>query len=336
MVQFADFIPENKAPEGAARIVISKPRGFRVGSFPLGNLAMPELGEKRYSFGALSDVHIPYETATEDFCRALTWLKDRQVDFTCICGDLTAGNLDTEWEEYAACVAQYSAGVPVYPVAGNHDCAGIGQTDARFRQYTGKGLFYTFTQGEDVFIMLSQIAWPSRSGGIQPFASYSLQALQAALEENRNRRCFVFQHIFLWGGSGDPMELYSSNDLWGSQGQVIRSLMAHYPNAIWFHGHSHQKFQVQRQHEKANYDHDLGCHSIHIPSLAMPVNVIQDHRVEEYGESQGYVVDVYDGHILLRGMDFVTGEPVLLARYCLETPLREVAPGTYRDPTGTI
>lgn len=337
MVQFTDYIPENVAPENAGRIGLYRASGLRVGSFPLGKLAMPELGEKRYSFSALSDVHIAYDTAEADFRRALGYLKDtEQVDFHCICGDLTVGNQDSEWETYAACVAEAAGDIPVYPVAGNHDCAGLGLTDVRFRQYTGQGLFYTFTQGEDVFIMLSQIAWPSQSGNVQPYADYSLRSLQQTLEENRNRRCFVFQHNFPWGGSGDPMELYDTDALWSSQGQVLYSLMEHYPNAIWFHGHSHQKFQVQAQHEKANYDFDRGCHSIHIPSLAMPVNVVGGVRVQEYEGSQGYVVDVYDDHILLRGMDFVTGEPLLIARYCLETPLKEVAPGTYHDPTGTI
>ncbi|MBR2888918.1 MAG: metallophosphoesterase [Oscillospiraceae bacterium] len=336
MERFTDYIPENKAPAGVSRIAIYRPSGMRVGSFPLGGLEMPELGTMRYSFGALSDVHIGYDTAEEDLRRSLTWLKDRQVDFTCVCGDLTVGNQDSEWETYAAAVAAYSGGIPVYPVAGNHDCAGLGLTDNRFRQYTGQGLFYTFTQGEDVFIMLSQIAWPSQSGSVQPFADYSLRSLQQALEENRNRRCFVFQHNFLWGGSGDPMELYDSDALWSTQGRFLESLMEYYPNAIWFHGHSHQKFQVQTQHHKANYDFDRGCHSLHIPSLAMPVNVVGGVRVEEYGESQGYVVEVYDGHILLQGMDFITGEPLLIARYCLETPLAEVAPDTYIDPTGTI
>lgn len=337
MAKFTDLIPENVAPECAERIGIYKPRGLRLGSFPVGHLALPDVGEKLYSFGALSDVHISYDTALSDFQTALTWLQDTEkVSFNCICGDLTVYNRDDEWGDYAACVAQYSAGTPVYPVAGNHDCYGSGMTDARFRQYTGQDTFYTFTQGEDVFIMLSQIAWPSASGGVQPFGAAGLQRLYETLEENRNRRCFVFQHNFPWGGSGDPFGLYSSNAFWGTQGQVVYSLMEHYPNALWFHGHSHQKFQVQRLHTKANYDFDRGCHSIHIPSLAMPVDVVNGSRVEEFEGSQGYVVDVYEHHVVLRGRNFAEGQFLPLARYCLDTTLKEIKAGAFEDDTGTI
>lgn len=337
MAKYTDFIPENVAPGQAERIGIYKPWGLRLGSFPVGHLALPDVGEKLYSFGALSDIHISYDTAAADFQTALTWLQDTEkVAFNCICGDLTVYNQDDEWLDYAACVTRYSAGTPVYPVAGNHDCYGSGMTDARFRRYTGQGTFYTFTRGDDVFIMLSQIAWPSASGGVQPFGTSALQMLYETLEENRNRRCFVFQHNFPWGGSGDPFRLYPSNALWGSQGRLIGSLMAHYTNSIWFHGHSHQKFEVQRLHGKANYDFDQGCHSIHIPSLAMPVNVVNGVRVEEYEGSQGYVVDVYERHVILRGRDFAAGQDLPMARYCLDTALKEIRAGAFEDDTGTI
>lgn len=337
MAKFTELIPENVAPEQVERIAVYKPSGLRIGSFPVGHLVPPDVGEKLYSFGVLSDVHISYDTAISDFQTALTWLKDiEKVAFNCICGDLTVYNQDDEWTDYVNCIAQYSAGTPVYPIAGNHDCYGEGMTDERFQLYTGHSTFYTFNQGGDVFIMLSQIAWPSASGGVQPFSSSAMQRLYETLEENRNRRCFVFQHNFPWGGSGDPFELYESNALWGTQGQVIYKMMAHYTNALWFHGHSHQRFQVQRIHRKANYDFERGSHSIHVPSLAVPVDIVNGSRVVEYKGSQGYVVDVYENYVILRGRDFAEGQFLPLARYCLETTGKEIHAGMFTDDTGTI
>lgn len=335
VAQYTDFISQNIALPGAQRIGVYAPGGQRIGGISLGHLASPNLGAKLYSFGALADIHLSIDTAEDDFRRAMTFLQDtEQAAFVCIAGDLTDGNTDAQWTKYAAITAEYN--LPVYPVGGNHDASGSGQTDARFRQYTGHPLFYTVSQGNDVFIMISQVAWPSVSGGVQPFYQSHLQALYESLETNRNKRCFVFMHPFPWGGAGDPFRLYSSNAFFGTQGQVIYSLMAHYPNATWWHGHSHQRFEGQSLHDKANYDHDRGCHSIHIPSVTAPVQVTGTSTVKLLDGSQGYVVDVYANHIVLRGRDFASGRFLPIACYLLDTTLQTVTAGTYTDATGTI
>jgi 3',5'-cyclic AMP phosphodiesterase CpdA len=334
MATYMELIPQNTAPEGAVAVGLYGPTGKRLTGMALGGLARPELGEKKYSFGALADVHISQDTAEEDFKRALAYFSEN-TDFVCIAGDLTQYNEDAEWEQYAACAAEST--VPIYPVGGNHDAYGSGLTDARFQKYTGYGTFYTFEKENDVFIMLSQAAWASKSANIQPFYQSGLQALYEALEANRNKRCFVFQHLFPWGGAGDPLELYTSNHLFGTQGTVLYSLMAHYPNAVWFHGHSHHLFDGQRLHPKANYDFDRGCHSVHIPSCALPVAFTSDGNRTALPEgSQGYVVEVYENHIILLGRDFVAGADIPLATYCLDTTLKTVEAGTYIDDTGTI
>ena len=88
MTKYKDFIPENIAPKEAERIGLYNSDGKRVGVIPLGALSFPNAGQKLYSFGALSDVHIGYDTAEQDFRNALLYL-DKNVDFTCVCGDLT-------------------------------------------------------------------------------------------------------------------------------------------------------------------------------------------------------------------------------------------------------
>ena len=336
MEKFTGFISQNVAPIDAEKIGVYDPSGARVCQIKLGNLAFPKnIGNRLYSFGAVADVHISQDTAETDFLRALSFFQDTErVDFVCIGGDLTETNTDTEWEQYSSCVKSYS--IPVYPVGGNQDASGNGLTDARFKQYTGHNTFYTFTKGNDVFIMLSQIAWADPAGNTQPFHMSGLQSLYNTLEANRNKRCFVFQHLFPWGGSGDPFNLYTSDSLFGSQGTILYSLMEHYPNAIWFHGHSHQKLEVQAQHDKSNYDFDRGCHSIHIPSLTIPVDVVNGVRVARYDESQGYIIDVYENSIIVKGRDFVKSTWIPTAIYKFDTKLQNVEAGTYVDSTGTI
>ena len=93
MSKYRDLIPQNRAPKGVKRIGIYDADGKRVGTVPLGPLAFPDVGEKLYSFGALSDVHISYDTAIGDFQRALANLTD--VAFVCICGDQSSSACGT-------------------------------------------------------------------------------------------------------------------------------------------------------------------------------------------------------------------------------------------------
>lgn len=341
-VTYEYFIPQNIAPKEATAIGVYNSNGRKIGTVGLGHLAFPtNLGEKLYSAGILSDVHVSQDTAEADFRRALTYFQDTEkVDFVCIAGDLTQLNETSEWELYAQCVAQESENTPVYPIGGNHDAYGSGLSDALFRQYTGFNTFYTFEKNGDVFIMLSNLAYPSKSGNLPPFVASQLQMLYNALETNRNKRCFVFQHYFMVGYAGDPANVYGSTTLFGIQETVLRSLMEHYPNAIWLHGHSHQSFESQMAHEKTIYDDVCGCHNIHIPSCYMPVVVSKFNdaysKADDVNGSQGYVMDVYANAIVLKGRDFTKGAFVPLGIYHLDTTLKTVAAGTYADSTGTI
>jgi hypothetical protein len=177
------------------------------------------------------------------------------------------------------------------------------------------------------------------------FTTESLQWLYETLEANRNKRCFVFFHIFPWGDSGNANGLYKNNLFQGDLCSAFQSLMNHYKNSVLFHGHSHLKFCLQAEYEKANYSKNLGFHSIHIPSLSVPrmdvdgdgkVSGEDDGRDTIWADSEGYVVDVYQDGIHLRGRDFAKGEFLPIASYWLDTTLQTIPAGTYKDSTGTI
>ena len=163
-----------------------------------------------------------------------------------------------------------------------------------------------------------------------------LQWLYENLEANRNKRCFVFFHVFPWGDCGNAGGYYTSDIFTGTQGSVFQSLMQHYKNVVLFHGHSHLRFDLQEIDDKANYSEAMGYKSVHIPSLAVPRDVIDETLTNVFSESEGYVVDVYENGIHLRGRDFVKGEFLPIASYWLDTTLQTIPAGTYTDPTGTI
>ena len=333
------LITQNIAPSNAKKLVIFN-GSKKVCDVPLGHLEMPNMGAKLYSFGAVSDIHLQYSTAQDDFRKALTYFNEiEDVAFTCVCGDLTQTCYTDTMNTYKEYVDTYSPNTPVYEIAGNHesyasDWSQNGETLVRslMRTYTGRELQYTFTHGDDVFIMVG-ICSDSAD-----FGTGGLQWLYQTLEANRNKRCFVFQHIRPDDSCGNAYGIYK-NDIWnGTQSVVFENLLKHYKNCIFFHGHSHLKFDLQTKNNLANYDNKYGMHSIHIPSLSAPRtgNVDGTGREELYSESEGYVIDVYKNHVVLRGRDFVKEEFIPIATYCLDTNLVTIPEKSFTDSTGTI
>lgn len=332
------FINLNKAPINASKIGVYNSSGERVGGITIpqsSKIDLDSLGEKQYTFGCVSDIHLQDDTAMDDFKKALTYFNENEnVDFTCICGDLTKKGLESELQDFKEYVETYSPNTPVYAISGNHE--GFNSDILSIlEKYTGRPLYYSMNYKDDVFVFCGVKA--SKEGEL--FTTEELQWLYETLEENRNKRVFLFQHVRPQDTSGNAYQIYSY-DIWGGNEQIIfESLVKHYRNVILFHGHSHLKFYLQYGVSTANIDTDLGMYSIHIPSLAVPRDgdiTGANSKVALYAESEGYVIDVYEKGIVLRGRDFVSGKFIPIATYQLDTNLKTISPNGYVDSTGTL
>ena len=149
------------------------------------------------------------------------------------------------------------------------------------------------------------------------FVDGGLDWLEQTLEANKNKRCFVWQHVQDPQDDGaDPSHSYSPI-LNGTQGQTFLSLLRKYKNTVWFHGHTHVTFGVEQYPVRE----ELGYRSVHIPSLSSPrfynaeTNALEDYYFDEYGNkiwgssmAEGYIVDVYEGKIVLHGINFADGD----------------------------
>lgn len=353
MLEYTGFIPQNIAPQNTNRIVLFDTDGKRVGRIGLYGLKQP-YGEKLYCFGAISDTHLgtDYETSEDDTKKALDYFsKKTDVKFIAHCGDVTAYGSEVvnnnEFQKWLLLKGEFED-LTIYEVAGNHDAKSLKKTnekltDEKWQQYFEHNLFYTVEQDNDLFIFLSMNTWDDvhENGSIETFADKDLDNLETTLNANKDKRIFLFQHCFYLQGSGNPNQSYGYDLMDGTQGERFFNLLKNNTNVIWFHGHSHIIFETQEQYAISNYDNILGCHSIHIPSLTQPAHLVNGDR--EYiaeGEtstySQGYVVDVYKNHIVLNGINFVTGEQLPIATYCLDTPLQTIEANTFTDTTGTI
>lgn len=370
-VRYSDFIPQNIATKDAVRIGIHNAKGKLLSAFDLNKLTQPDVGSKHYSFGSISDVHITTNSSSaSDLINALKYFNNN-ASFVCVCGDLTDNGFDEQLTIYKESVDS-SSSKPVYAITGNHESYRVNDATQGsisivdiIENYTGMPLYYSLgidangkcvdkdvsrnpiSYGDnvsDVFIMLG-----IKSEGelfVNTATDNELQWLYETLEANRNKRCFVFQHVFNGAGNtavcGNPFGLYY-NYCWShtTQPKVFESLMQHYRNVIWFHGHSHFRYDIQSKNcTYANIDKSAGYWSVHIPSITKPrldIDADNNGKLDYYEEgSEGYLVEVYENHIILRGRDFVKGEFLPIATYCLDTSLQAIEPNTFTDPTGTI
>lgn len=270
-----------------------------------------------YSFGALSDLHIQYNTGLADFQRALTYLKER-VPFTCVCGDLVSFADAANMAQYKSYVDTYAGEMRIYECAGNHETfpsLGVGGAldEALWLECTGKEPNYSFQYENDVFIFLSI----NRHANSGLFKDGALAWLESTLETNKNKRCFVFQHFpEATDDCADPSNSYDAT-LMGANGQAFVSLIKRYRNTIWFHGHTHVTFGA----EQYPVSEAMGYRSVHIPSLSslrfydVETDSLLDYYYDTNGNkiwgsllAEGYIVDVYEKKIVLRSINFAAGD----------------------------
>lgn len=340
---YSYFNSHNCAPENCFLIAVYKD-GQKVG-----NIKVPEQmripdAVKQYSFMSISDSHVVRtdgDDGTADLTRAINFANNSDIAFVCHCGDTADSGTDWHMTSYKNIVANCTK--PVYAISGNHQeitvsgNINLGYDDVT--QYHGYPLYYSFTHKNDVFIMLGESGYTTGS----VFCEGELQFMYDTLEENRNKRCFVYQHIFNWedGDSGNPNKLYHAGDLFkagdseyrSKERQLFLDMLKHYKNTIWVHGHSHALLELQSIQSWSNYSEKLGYRSLHNPSIAKPKDQNGDVVVEG---SQGYVIDVYNGFIVVKGRDFVQGKYLPIATYKIDTTLQTIDGNTFTDSTGLI
>ena len=328
-----DFIKENIPPYEATSIGVYDNKGDEVGQVPLFYFKK-ERGERLYTFGAISDVHNMTSQSAEstaDLQRALRLFNDREdVVFTCISGDLTETATEEEFKIYQNNIRTCSPNTPVYATPGNHDCYGSGLNLALWKQYTGRDRTYEIKHGNDHFLFLGMNKWSMGSSSCTPYLMEDLTWLAEKLEAYRNERCFIFTHLFFPEHAGNLKEIYpKSNWLMGTQHDFLKDLLNRYTNTIWFSGHSHWKWYLQKYQDNANIER-AGGWTVHIPSCAVPIDSDGiSTRVGKPLESEGAIIDVYKDYIDIRGIDLKNDIYIPTAQYRLDTKLVEIGGKEY-------
>ena len=349
-LEFNDFLA---IPEGAETMVLKK--GGKV----LETETIPEnkrldYGTQKYAFGALSDVHFNRYSALSDddtvvsFPRALNYLKDWGVSVVGISGDLSLnGELDS-YEKYNSVVSQYD--FPVYTCKGNHDCRKYytlsnwqknvnkdiygASKPAGILDVSSNGLDFVYECNGDIFIFFSQVS-NTYMLGVQLVTDGQLDWLEKQFAAYKDRNVYLFFHTFL-GSDGIPTNMcegniinplgatYTLTYVKGNKDEKrFKQLLAEYKNVVFFNGHSHWSYDMQKYNKDLNISDYDGKYApmVHVSSVAAPRTVTDTSLVQKSNPgymSEGLYMTVYNNMLLIRAVDFISGEFLAYATYIVK------------------
>lgn len=298
-------------PEGADSVEVAVKQGVSESFFaPANDVLKVPASKLLFTFSVLSDLHI-IDTAPQHIShlraalsdiRALT--PDTEAIFTV--GDNTDRGRKENYELLMKTIAEETSdigwNVPIRFTMGNHDQVFNGtyeQQLALFKEYTGMpGVYYASEFGGMKFLVLGS----DEKVGEGVMHASQLDWLEAQLHSvGTETPVFLFLHqplVETVAGS-----LYSSNpdvQYWygfSAANDRFRSILAQYPNAILFTGHTHWTFESNRPILYGNGADAsfVGCAS---------VGYLWTDEDNSTGGSEGWYIEVYEDYILLKGREF--------------------------------
>lgn len=273
-----------------------------------------------YSFGVMSDIHIPTDETSDTvygskyqgitkFTNVINKLKDTDMEFLCVTGDLTTYGNDAQYINASNIINNLNK--PFYSCNGNHDMVYNDKNDGRWNNYFGHSMNYVFTKNNDVFIFMSL----TTSGTIidTPYTT-NIDWLENQLNNYKNKRVFLFMHLPLTGYAGlKTNEKYGFSD-GSTEDERILSLLKQHLNVHCFSGHTHYTFALQEDYpniivSKLDY---YNISLIHVPSLTQPRNKtgnMTDLSVSNQ-HLEMFKVDVYEKKIILHAYNVATEKDV--------------------------
>lgn len=273
------------------------------------------LGNKMYTFGVLSDIHLRpdnYCHGIDDFNRAIPCMQNLGAEFVGIAGDIGFyGNIN-ELELYQSAKNNLAA-VPFYAVRGNHDKP---FSDADWQTYTGFAPNHEFVYNGDVFLFVSLDYVNNTTSTVDVGYAVGLAWLKERLDRYKEARIFIFIHFPPTGYSGLRDGQYYGWSKASTEDDEFVSVINQTKNVIVFTGHTHYKLQVEDTYDNMNIYRFNASRTalVHVPSCAYPRNANSD---SEESLSQGYLVEVYEQGVMIRGVDLVAGELMPEYEYAL-------------------
>ena len=273
------------------------------------------LGDKLYTFGAISDIHLRpdnYGHGIDDFNRTIPLLQSLGAEFVGIAGDLGYYGNTNELELYKSALDTLAT-VPFHVVRGNHDKP---FSDADWQTYTGFAPNHEFVYNGDVFLFVSLDYVNNTTGTVDVGYAVGLAWLKERLARYKGARIFVFIHFPPTGYSGLADGQYYGWSSASTEDEAFVKAINQTKNVVVFTGHTHYRLNVQETYDNMNIYRFNASNTalVHVPSNSRPRDA-SGTTVEQY--SEGYIVEVYEQGLVIRGIDFVSGQPMLDYEYVL-------------------
>ena len=283
------------------------------------------------------------------FPAALDFFADFDVSMVAMSGDLSKNGEESAYRKFNEIASRYD--FPVYTCKGNHDCYPMYRLE-NWQKYINPGVYGENKKesvvtvadngldfvlcgketGGDVFIFLSQTGGYYGLPFLRILSDAQLDWLETQLETYKNQRVFLYFHTFLLAESGNPLmgegnlltrslSFYPLFYSFGAKDEKrFRSLMETYKNVVFFNGHSHWAHYLQSINPSLNITDYNGqtATMIHVSSVTSPR--ISNHTTllwtsDTMQRSEGYLVYVYDDHLVVTACDFLQNQMLAYATY---------------------
>ncbi len=346
--------PQTYIPSGITHLWLT------IDGEPIVSLEIPaahrmSLGTHKYTFGVLSDVHFGETASAADdaFKASMDIYKNEGAKFVISVGDLTNGGRETEYARFKSALSSYK--MPFWAALGNHDILswnlapglapdkalqnlkGAIPTFANVNHGAGSdftvsvadgknaGYDYTMAYGDDLYVFLAMGV--ASNGNASANNDMKLDPEQIEWLEGvfnkyynvdkKNGQVFLLFHFYtLESDMVVASPLYKEWD--AASSKMLDTVLRKYPGVIHFSGHNHFYFDADMN------IYDDGYTAIHVPSIKDPWPNYEG--TEGSGTAyESYVVSVYDGYILINGVDAYTGQYAPHAMFMIETPENENA-----------
>lgn len=309
--------------------------------------------------------------AENAFDTALAFYKDAGVKLVAAAGDYSLYGEEESYREFNAGVLKY--GIPVIACGGNHEL--YAKLDVMFgktgywRKYMNVGAYDGTLPGvlniaengidlvyqipgvtDSVFISLSQWYWDGHSPAQQKLVEpQQLVWLEEQFKLYKDKTVYLLFHTYLSDddyenidGQGDLKSDggYSYNGHYNEHTddeKKFRELLTQYDNVIWYNGHSHYEYSMQKYNENLNiYDYQgTTATMIHVPSLTNPRTVASgatSYSSMAGDASYGALQFVYDDYEIMNGIDLWNDQILSYACYIIYTDKSDVIEeGTIAD-----
>ncbi len=191
--------------------------------------------------------------------------------------------------------------------------------------------------GGDVFIFLSQYRWDYGEAHSRILEDRQLDWLEAQLEKYKDETVYLFFHTFLNHPDENENPHMGEGNLENNVGRHynlaftegcadevrFEAMMDKYENVVYFNGHSHWAYDMQVFNPNlniANYGGEFAT-MVHVSSVSSPRRTtanIDDSSEHYMRSSEGMYVEVYEDKIVFTACEFLKGEFLSYATYCVE------------------